>query len=67
MQVLSVQSTDSTTCMLVSLLMILSSLAATTAALNCNLGIVRCLSGDSRDFSMTNEQWMRPLAFVMRR
>ena len=42
-----------------------SSLAATTAALNSNLGIVRCLSGDSWDFPMTNEQWIRPCAFVM--
>ena len=66
-QVLSVQNTDSSTFMSVSVLMILSSLAATTAALNSNRGIVRRLSGDSRDFPMTNEQWMRLCAFVMRR
>ena len=64
-QVLLVQTTDSSTCMSVSVLMILSSLAATTAMLNSNLGILRCLSGDSRDFPMTNEQWIRPHAFVM--
>ena len=42
-----------------------SSLAATTAALNSNVGLVRCLSGDSWDSPMTNEQWIRLCAFVM--
>lgn len=42
---LSVQNTDLSTFMSVSVLMILSNLAATTAALNSNWGIVRSLSG----------------------